>query len=152
RTNSIESLDCFRSPVLLLVQQTPGNVRFCTGTRSTGMTAKRRSTHVLSVLLALLLAIAWQAVAASPAGADGERHGLRGDYYLSSGPGAFDFAELKATIVDSKIEMPDLEPVFRDLTGRTDDITVRWTGRIRPEFSETYTFSMIGDNGYRLWV
>ncbi|WP_207549831.1 PA14 domain-containing protein [Thermostaphylospora chromogena] len=91
-------------------------------------------------------------MAASPAGADGERHGLRGDYYLSSGPGAFDFAELKATIVDSKIEMPDLEPVFRDLTGRTDDITVRWTGRIRPEFSETYTFSMIGDNGYRLWV
>jgi hypothetical protein len=81
-----------------------------------------------------------------------ERHGLRGDYYLSSGPGAFDFHELKATVLDPGIDFPDLEGAFKELTGRTDDVNVRWTGRIRPRFSEPYTFSMIGDNGFRLWI
>ncbi|PZG39776.1 hypothetical protein C1I98_23235 [Spongiactinospora gelatinilytica] len=118
------------------------------------MTALRRTS---SVLLALLLAFAWQSVpTASSDRADradaAERNGLRGDYYLSSGAGRFDFAEHKATIVDPAIEPADLNPVFKLLTGREDDVTVRWTGRIAPKYSETYTFSMVGDNGYRLWI
>jgi hypothetical protein len=108
-------------------------------------------------MLALLLTMAWQVVlsataTATTAAEPAERNGLRGDYYLSSQAGAFDFAELKSTIVDPSIELPDLNPVFTSLTGREDNVTVRWTGRIQPEFSEAYTFSMIGDNGFRLWI
>jgi Concanavalin A-like lectin/glucanases superfamily/PA14 domain/Glycosyl hydrolases family 2, sugar binding domain/Glycosyl hydrolases family 2, TIM barrel domain/Glycosyl hydrolases family 2 len=114
------------------------------GTRS----AVRRGAVLL---LAVVAAAAVQAGA--PAGASAQdRHGLRGDYYTSSAPGAFDFGELKATVVDPNIEFPDLEPTLQELTGRNDDVTVRWTGRVEPGFSETYTFSMIGDNGFRLWV
>jgi hypothetical protein len=105
--------------------------------------------RVVILLLALVAAVQLGA----PAGAAAqERHGLRGDYYTSSGPGAFDFGELKSTVVDPNIDFPDLEPILQELTGQGDDVTVRWTGSIEPKFSETYTFSMIGDNGFRLWV
>src|SRR5688500_1344283 len=30
--------------------------------------------------------------------------------------------------------------------------SVRWTGRIKPSFSETYTFHTTADDGVRLWV
>ncbi|MEV0347556.1 PA14 domain-containing protein [Nonomuraea sp. NPDC050680] len=104
----------------------------------------------LAAVIAVLLAVLWQVP--TPAGAAAERHGLRGDYYLASAPGAFDFAELKASVVDPSLEQGDLNPVFKLLAGREDDVTVRWTGKIRPAYSETYTFSIIGDNGFRLWV
>jgi len=94
------------------------------------------------VLAALALALAPQTAAAD----------LRGDYHVSTAPGAFDFGELKATVVDPNIEFPNLEGDLQALTGQSDNATVRWTGGITPEFSETYTFSMIGDNGFRLWV
>ncbi|NUP66452.1 MAG: glycoside hydrolase family 2 [Nonomuraea sp.] len=106
----------------------------------------------LALLLAVLLSVLWQAPTPATAVAAAERHGLRGDYYLASGPGAFDFAELKASVVDPNLELSDLNPALKLLAGRDDDVSVRWTGRIRPEYSETYTFSMIGDNGFRLWV
>jgi hypothetical protein len=80
------------------------------------------------------------------------RHGLRGDYHLATAPGAFDFGQLKATVVDPNIDMADLTPVLTSLTGREDDVTVRWTGTIEPRATGTYTFSMTGDNGFRLWV
>jgi hypothetical protein len=104
----------------------------------------------LAAVIAVLLAVLWQVP--TPAGAAAERHGLRGDYYLASAPGAFDFGELKASVVDPSLEQGDLNPVFKLLAGREDDVTVRWTGKIRPAYSETYTFSIIGDNGFRLWV
>ncbi|WP_220448310.1 PA14 domain-containing protein [Nonomuraea diastatica] len=104
----------------------------------------------LVLLLAILMSVLWQVP--PPASAASERHGLRGDYYLASAASAFDFAELKASVVDPNLELADLNPVFTMLTGREDDVTVRWTGQIEPEHSETYTFSMIGDNGFRLWI
>ncbi|WP_201762076.1 MULTISPECIES: PA14 domain-containing protein [unclassified Nonomuraea] len=112
----------------------------------------------LVLLLAVLMSVLWQVpppASAADSVADSaatERHGLRGDYYLASAAGAFDFAELKASVVDPNLELADLNPVFTMLTGREDDVTVRWTGQIEPEHSETYTFSMIGDNGFRLWI
>ncbi|MEU0154527.1 MGH1-like glycoside hydrolase domain-containing protein [Micromonospora fulviviridis] len=81
-----------------------------------------------------------------------QRRGLRGDYHVSTGPGAFDFGALKSSAVDPNLDFDDLEPVLRQHTGQSDDVTVRWTGSIVPRYSETYTFSMIGDNGFRLWV
>lgn len=37
------------------------------------------------------------------------------------------------------------------MTG-TDYISIRWTGKLKPQFSETYTFSVTSDDGVRLWV
>ncbi|SFL45831.1 Glycosyl hydrolases family 2, TIM barrel domain [Gracilibacillus orientalis] len=82
---------------------------------------------------------------------DGQ-HGLKGDFYTSSSPGAFDFDEKKATVVSPNINFSDLESLLEELTGQADDASVRWTGQLKPEFSEDYTFSMIGDNGFRLWI
>jgi glucose/arabinose dehydrogenase/regulation of enolase protein 1 (concanavalin A-like superfamily) len=33
-----------------------------------------------------------------------------------------------------------------------DSFSVRWTGQIRPRFSQTYTFTVTADDGVRLWV
>lgn len=33
-----------------------------------------------------------------------------------------------------------------------DLFAVRWTGTLRPRFSETYTFTMASDDGVRLWI
>ncbi|GAA2352815.1 PA14 domain-containing protein [Nonomuraea africana] len=107
---------------------------------------------LISLFVAVLICAMWQPPAGAEPAVPVERHGLRGDYHLSTGPGRFDFGELKASVVDPNLELADLNPVLKELTGREDDVTVRWTGRIRPAHSETYTFSMIGDNGFRLWV
>ncbi len=104
------------------------------------------------LLLLALIAVAGVQLGIPTGAPAQDRHGLRGDYYTSSAPGAFDFGALKATVVDPNIEFADLEPTLQELTGQSDNDAVRWSGRIEPEFSETYTFSMIGDNGFRLWV
>ncbi|MQA77251.1 MAG: glycoside hydrolase family 2 [Streptosporangiales bacterium] len=117
------------------------------------MVATARSRTPLLLVVALLATLVQLGVAASASAAPAaERGGLRGDYYVSSAPGTFDFHELKASVVDPNIEFPDLEGTFRTLTGQVDAVAVRWTGRLRPEHSEAYTFSMIGDNGFRLWI
>jgi hypothetical protein len=33
-----------------------------------------------------------------------------------------------------------------------DTFSVRWSGRISPRYSQTYTFSTTSDDGVRLWV
>ncbi|MFJ5262362.1 PA14 domain-containing protein [Streptomyces sp. NPDC088387] len=108
----------------------------------------------LALLLALVLATAGLAAvpAASAADEPVEVHGLKGEYFTQSAPGAFDFAELKATAFDPQIDFDNLEPRLRSATGRADDVSVRWTGRIVPEVTGPTTFSVIGDNGFRLWV
>ena len=111
------------------------------------------------LILLVLFMIAGPAIGGSTGGAsaqaqdqNGELHGLRGDYYISTGPGVFDFKELRSSVIDPNIAFADLNPVLTELTGQSDHAAVRWTGSIQPEFSEDYTFSMIGDNGFRLWV
>ena len=39
-----------------------------------------------------------------------------------------------------------------DLSISSDSFTVRWTGSVQPQFSETYTFYTTTDDGVRLWV
>ncbi|MFD7283714.1 PA14 domain-containing protein [Streptomyces sp. NPDC059862] len=79
-------------------------------------------------------------------------HGLKGEYYTHSAPGTFDFHELKATGFDPRLDFDSLESRLRAATGRSDDVSVRWTGRIVPEKTGPTTFSIIGDNGFRLWI
>ncbi len=39
-----------------------------------------------------------------------------------------------------------------DATIDSDSFSVRWTGSLTPQFSETYTFTATTDDGVRLWV
>ncbi|PSL05945.1 glycosyl hydrolase family 2 [Haloactinopolyspora alba] len=127
---------------------------------------RRRTSALVTAALAALVA-PLTAVAAGPASAgpapdtaapdtaaadETPRHGLKGEYYTSSAEGVFDFDELHATILDRNIEFGDLNPIFDSLTGQADGTAARWTGRLQPSETETYTFSMIGDNGFRLWI
>jgi hypothetical protein len=114
----------------------------------------RRLRDRLALLLAAALGIG--GLAAVPAGAAGddpvEVHGLKGEYYTQSAPGAFDFHELKATGFDPQIDFDNLESRLKSATGQSDDVSVRWTGRLVPEETGPHTFSVIGDNGFRLWI
>ncbi|MFP5111550.1 PA14 domain-containing protein [Bacillaceae bacterium C204] len=113
----------------------------------------------LLVCFSTLTVVLTQAIgfnALTPATANAETiekaHGLKGEYYTSSGEGKFDFNDLKTTIVDYNINFPDLNPTFDMFTGQNDNVATRWTGKIVPEHTEDYTFYMIGDNGFRVWI
>ncbi|MER5957278.1 PA14 domain-containing protein [Streptomyces sp. NPDC001893] len=108
----------------------------------------------LAMLLAAGLGLAALTVSPSATAADDpvEPHGLKGEYYTQSASGAFDFAELKAAGFDPKLDFDTLEPRLRTATGQADDASVRWTGKVVPEKTGATTFSITGDNGFRLWV
>ncbi|MFF4974630.1 PA14 domain-containing protein [Streptomyces sp. NPDC001083] len=117
------------------------------------MRIRRIRTRMALLLVAVLgMAGLSAAPAATAAGEPVEVHGLKGEYYTQSAPGAFDFHELKATGFDTHLDFDNLEPRLAFATGQSDDVNVRWTGRIVPEKTGATTFSIIGDNGFRLWV
>ncbi|MBM4165221.1 MAG: hypothetical protein FJ222_12395, partial [Lentisphaerae bacterium] len=71
--------------------------------------------------------------------------GLKGEYFNN-----VDFTELLLTRVDPNIQ-------FGSYGGWTypfplDTFSVRWTGQVRPKYSETYTFETTHQGGVRLWV
>lgn len=108
----------------------------------------------IALLIAVVLGVAGLTAAPAATAADDppEVHGLKGEYYTQSAPGAFDFHELKATGFDPRLDFDSLESRLSSATGRSDDVSVRWTGRIVPEKTGPTTFSISGDNGFRLWV
>jgi hypothetical protein len=116
----------------------------------------RRLRDRFALLLAAALGVTGLTAAgpAPTAAADdpAEIHGLKGEYYTHSAPGAFDFHELKATAFDSDLDFDNLEPRLNFTTGRSDDVSVRWTGKIVPETTGAHTFSVTADNGFRLWI
>jgi hypothetical protein len=79
-------------------------------------------------------------------------HGLKGEYFSMSAPGARDFATLGGTLLDPQINFSGLTSTFQELTGKTEHTTARWTGRIEAPATGDYTFYAIGDNGFRLFV
>ncbi|MFE1234694.1 LamG-like jellyroll fold domain-containing protein [Streptomyces sp. NPDC058745] len=81
-----------------------------------------------------------------------EVHGLKGEYFSMSAPGARDFAELGGTSLDPQIDFSGLTGTFQSLTGRSEHTTARWTGRIEAPATGDYTFHGIGDNGFRLLI
>ncbi len=82
-------------------------------------------------------------------------HGLLGEYFTD---GSFD--QLGLARVDAQVDFKygrnqnpytggkEIQP--RD--GWYEHFTVRWTGQIVPRFSETYTFSVVADDGFHLWI
>jgi hypothetical protein len=104
---------------------------------------------LLAVLLVLsVLAVPAAAQARAP-GAAAPVHGLKGEYFSMSAPGARDFAQLGGVVLDPNIDLPGLAGTFESLTGRTEHTTARWTGTLTAPATGDYTFSMIGDNGFR---
>ncbi|MFV6030436.1 LamG-like jellyroll fold domain-containing protein [Streptomyces sp. NPDC056264] len=81
-----------------------------------------------------------------------EVHGLKGEYFSMSAPGARDFATLGGTSLDPQVNFSGLTGTFQNLTGRTEHTTARWTGRIEAPTTGDYTFYGIGDNGFRLFI
>lgn len=81
-----------------------------------------------------------------------EVHGLKGEYFSMSAPGARDFAELGGTSLDPQINFSGLTSTFETLTGSSEHTTARWTGRIEVPATDDYTFYAIGDNGFRLFI
>ncbi|KAI7264792.1 hypothetical protein KC345_g8729 [Hortaea werneckii] len=87
---------------------------------------------------------------ASTGASASKEHGLLGQYY--TGTETFDFSDYQSTRIDSQINFSNLDPVLQTWAGRSDDANIRWTGRIMAPESGDYTFYMIGDNGFRLWL
>jgi hypothetical protein len=79
--------------------------------------------------------------AASPTGG-----GLTGQYYDN-----IDLTGLKVTRTDPTVNF-DWGSGSPDPSIGPDTFSVRWTGQVQPQFSETYTFYTDSDDGVRLWV
>ncbi|WP_436531489.1 LamG-like jellyroll fold domain-containing protein [Actinoplanes sp. HUAS TT8] len=103
------------------------------------------------LLLAALLVLS---VLVAPVGAQAAVtvHGLKGEYFRMSAPGARDFAELGGISLDPNIDLSDLTGSFQSFLGRTENTTARWTGKLTAPATGDYTFFMIGDNGFRFFL
>ena len=77
---------------------------------------------------------------------DDKGTGLEGEYYDN-----VDFTNLKVTRVDPVIDF-NWDSHSPDLSMAADTYSVRWTGQIRPLYTENYTFFTYSDDGVRLWV
>ena len=79
-------------------------------------------------------------------GDTGELHGLRSQYYDNS-----NLTSLKLIRSDPNINF-SWGTGTPDASIGADTFSVRWTGKLRPRFSEMYTFYTTTDDGVRLWV
>ncbi|QIJ61264.1 LamG-like jellyroll fold domain-containing protein [Streptomyces sp. JB150] len=125
-----------------------------TGLTSTASAAETTSTAETATASATTPATETaDSTSALPAGrAAVQVHGLKGEYFSMSAPGARDFAQLGGTVLDPQIDFSGLTGTFQELTGRSEHTTARWTGRIEAPATGEYTFHAIGDNGFRLFI
>lgn len=84
--------------------------------------------------------------------ADRRLAGLRGDYYEGT-----KFEILRHTRIDHTINFnwADQSPLVNVPSQErfpANNFSVRWSGQVRPRYSETYTFRTRSDDGIRLWV
>ena len=106
------------------------------------------------MLAALFLGLAWLA-AAGPVGGGFLNGGLDGEYFANAdlaGPPAFTRRDVRVDFDWGTLGRAggSPSPGFRDVG--SDQFSVRWTGRLSPRFSETYTFTLAADDGARLLV
>ncbi|MCC3382054.1 glycosyl hydrolase [Paenibacillus farraposensis] len=74
-------------------------------------------------------------------------NGLRGEYFNNMNLGG------SAALIrlDSKLDY-NWRAAAADSSLNADQFSVRWIGKIKPQYSETYTFTTISDDGIRVWV
>jgi hypothetical protein len=86
--------------------------------------------------------------AALTVGTPGTGTGLNGDYYTSQ----TNFAGVPTlSRVDSTVNF-NFGTGSPDPLISTDHFSIRWTGKVQPFYSQTYTFYTTTDDGVRLWV
>lgn len=80
--------------------------------------------------------------------------GLTGNYYNGS-----NFSSLAFTRVDSMImfqqwsyDISSAPNGIHHLINYGGAFSVRWTGKVQPQFSETYTFTLQGKGNHKLWI
>ncbi len=87
---------------------------------------------------------------ATPAGT-----GLSGQYYKNSSTTYSSSANFNPTnLVMTRVD-PTIDFIWGSLTNPIANnglYSVRWTGQVQPQYSETYTFDANTDDGVRLWV
>jgi mannan endo-1,4-beta-mannosidase len=75
-----------------------------------------------------------------------ERYGLRAEYFDNK-----DLTALKETKEDAKIDFNwSTAAPFPSM--QADTFSVRWTGKLKPKYTETYKISTLSDDGIRVWV
>lgn len=86
-------------------------------------------------------------------------HGLLGEFYkCEPNPHdredirVFTFDDYRGERVIGNLNGDSFTSMFNELTGSPDYNTARFTGTIVPEYTEEYTFHMVGDDGFRLWI
>ncbi|MNC13715.1 Protective antigen precursor [compost metagenome] len=72
--------------------------------------------------------------------------GLKGEYYDN-----LDLNGLKLTRTDANVNF-NWGTASPDSSMETDTFSVRWTGKIKPKYSETYRFYINADDGARVWI
>ena len=88
-------------------------------------------------------AAAWARSAALAIGC--AEQGLRGSYFEG-----LNFEKLVVERLDTAIDLTHKDLPFPD--GRTENVSVRWTGFLRVKRRGTFMFSVVSDDGERLWV
>ncbi|MFZ5968690.1 MAG: fibronectin type III domain-containing protein [Bacillota bacterium] len=78
--------------------------------------------------------------------ASGQGIGLKGEYF-----NGLDFSDNKLNRTDAEIDF-DWGAGSPDAEINADNFTVRWSGKVQPRFSETYTFYTETHGGVRLWI
>ena len=73
--------------------------------------------------------------------------GLQGEYFDNA-----DLTNPKLTRVDPTIDFVYGRSAPPDTLLGTDTFSIRWTGKLRTEVTETYTFELETDDGVRLWL
>jgi hypothetical protein len=79
-------------------------------------------------------------------GVVGNGTGLLGDYFDN-----IDLTNQKLSRTDGVVNF-DWGSGSPDASIGADGFSVRWTGQVQAQFSETYTFTTTSDDGIRLWV
>ncbi|WP_299039742.1 GH92 family glycosyl hydrolase [uncultured Pseudokineococcus sp.] len=117
-------------------------------------TAAALTATALLVPLGVAAPAARAAAPGAPAAApvDDAVHGLVGEYFTSSAPGARDLAQRGGTVLDDAIDFTDLRDRYERVAGRGEHVAARWTGRLSAPATATYTFSATGDDGFRVLV
>lgn len=116
---------------------------------------------VIGILMACILVTGTVNLPLNVRAADptSDGHGLMGDFYkCEKNPNdrqditVFNFDNFRGERAVANLNGDSFTSIFNQLSGTPDYNTARFTGTIVPKYSEDYTFHMVGDDGFRLWI
>ncbi|KRE98454.1 hypothetical protein ASG89_05475 [Paenibacillus sp. Soil766] len=116
---------------------------------------------VIGILMACILVTGTVNFSLNVRAADpsSDGHGLMGDFYkCEKNPNdrqditVFNFDNFRGERAVANLNGDSFTSIFNQLSGTPDYNTARFTGTIVPKYTEDYTFHMVGDDGFRLWI